>query len=181
MTAASPLPDATQQRLAQLDAWVQAGWLRPLDHAFAGFLAREAPDADPLLLLAAALASHQLGRGHVCLDLAATLADAAETLAIPPEDETDAPEAPLAVTPATLLAGVRLPRWQAALRHPRLVGDGPGSSPLVLVGARLYLRRYWQHERSVRDAIAQRLALPDTLPGASLHGLRQALDALFPW
>ncbi|MDB5752297.1 MAG: exodeoxyribonuclease subunit alpha, partial [Ramlibacter sp.] len=65
-----------------------------------------------------------------------------------------------------------------ALRHPRLVGDGPGATPLVLVGTRLYLRRYWQHERSVRDAIAQRLeagaaAVPD--------GLREALDALFPW
>ncbi|WP_372613026.1 hypothetical protein, partial [Halomonas sp.] len=32
-------------------------------------MAREVPDASPRLLLAAALASHQLGRGHVCLDL----------------------------------------------------------------------------------------------------------------
>src|SRR5690606_37143639 len=140
-----------------------------------------APDADPLLLLAAALASHQLGRGHVCLDLQATLTDAAEALALPPEDAGKpalaAPEAPPA-TPAELLAGVRLPQWQSALRHVRLVGDGPGDTPLVLVGTRLYLRRYWQHEQSVREAIAARLARQDVLPSAQEPALRQALDAL---
>lgn len=180
MTAPVQRPAPVVLQLAQLQAWAQAGWLRPLDHAFAAFLAREAPDADPLLLLAAALASHQLGRGHVCLDLQATLADASETLALPPEDDADADAAaaPPTVTPADLLAGVRLGRWQAALRHPRLVGDGPGATPLVLVGARLYLRRYWQHERSVRDAVALRLGQGATdIPA----GLRDALDALFPF
>ena len=33
------------------------------------FLSRLAPEADPLVMLAAALTSHQLGHGHVCLDL----------------------------------------------------------------------------------------------------------------
>ena len=143
--------------LVQIDAWVQARWLRPLDHGFAAFLAREAPDADPLLLLAAALASHQLGRGHVCLDLRAALADAAQALALPPEDEGGAQDGAPAATPADLLARVRLAQWQSALRHPRLVAGGEGATPLVLIGTRLYLRRYWEHERSVREAIAQLL------------------------
>ena len=60
---------------ALLVRWAEVGWLRALDAAFARFLARELSDASPLLLLAAALASHQLGRGHACLDLADTLAD----------------------------------------------------------------------------------------------------------
>lgn len=167
--------------LAQLDAWVQAGWLRALDQAFAAFLAREAPDADPLLLLGAALASHQLGRGHVCLDLQAALADAAEALALPPEDDGDAPAEVPATAPSVLLAKVRLGQWQAALRHPRLVAGGAGATPLVLVGTRLYLRRYWEHERSVRAAIAQRLARPPAIEDAQLPALRAALDALFPW
>ncbi|MDB5915462.1 MAG: recD, partial [Ramlibacter sp.] len=62
MTAAAVLPAASVACLAQLEAWVEAGWLRDLDVVFAKVLAQEAPDAQPLLLLAAALASHQLGR-----------------------------------------------------------------------------------------------------------------------
>jgi exodeoxyribonuclease V alpha subunit len=162
-----------KEMLEQLARWVAAGWLRDLDQAFAAFLAREAGDADPLLLLAAALASHQLGRGHACLDLRATLDDAAAALALPPED-SEAAEA----TPADLLAKVDLARWQRALAHPRLVASGTGSTPLVLAGARLYLRRYWQHERTVQEAIGQRLAMVQ--PAADNPGLRAALDVLFP-
>jgi exodeoxyribonuclease V alpha subunit len=162
--------------LDQLDAWVEAGWLRDVDRAFAAFLAREAPDAHPLLLLAAALASHQLGRSHVCLDLRAVLADAGEALALPPEDVEDqkARQAPV-----ELLAGLRLADWRAALQHPALVGEGPGNTPLVLQGDRLYLRRYWQHERTVRESIAARLAQPPLPEGADEARLRSALDALF--
>ena len=49
-----------------LAAWSERGWLRELDHALAQFLAELDPDASPLLILGAALASHQLGQGHVC-------------------------------------------------------------------------------------------------------------------
>lgn len=165
-----------QDLLALLDRWAERGWLRELDRAFAAFLAREAPQADPLLVLAAALASHQLGRGHVCLDLRATLADASFVLSLPPDDEWNEPgERPQ--LPSLFLAGLDLPRWQAALRHPLLVGEGPGATPLVLAGVRLYLRRYWQYERDVRAAIGRRLARASTLPQAAL---RQALDSLFP-
>lgn len=159
--------------LEQLDAWVQAKWLREVDRAFAAFLAREVPGAHPLLLLAAALASHQLGRSHVCLDLRAALADAGEVLALPPDDGDDQGR------PVALLAGLDFADWRAALQNPVLVGDGPGNTPLVLEGDRLYLRRYWQHERTVRESIAQRLAAP-LLPGAADEAqLRAALDALF--
>lgn len=165
----------------QLDLWVEAGWLRELDRVFALFLLREAPDAHPLLLLAAALASHQLGRGHTCLALDAVLAHPAEVLALPPgnatrraRDDTPAPSAP-----ATLLAGIDLGRWRAALTHPRLVGDGVGNTPLVLAGTRLYLRRYWQFERSVRQAIDLRVTL-DPMQAPAPASLRRALQALFP-
>ncbi|MFM8330402.1 MAG: exodeoxyribonuclease V subunit alpha, partial [Candidatus Methylumidiphilus sp.] len=71
--------------LNQIDAWVACGWLRPLDRAFMRFLGELDAGADTLLLLAVALASHQLGRGHICLDLQATLLAPDETLALPPE------------------------------------------------------------------------------------------------
>ena len=74
--------DAREPMQALLAGWAERQWLRPLDTAFADFLWREVPDAPPLLILAAALASHQLGRGHACLDLAATLQ--APAFALPP-------------------------------------------------------------------------------------------------
>jgi exodeoxyribonuclease V alpha subunit len=174
-----PIPEGHAAMLAALQRWVAQGWLRALDHAFAAFLARQAPTADPLLVLAAALASHQLGRGHACLDLAAALANAGAALSLPPEGArplAGADEAP--APPALLLAGVQLARWQRALGEPALVGDGPGDQPLVLVGTRLYLRRYWQYEQSVRAAIGERIALPPVV--AEPAALRSALDALFP-
>ena len=60
---------------------VERGWLRALDRAFVAFLGERDPQADPLVLLAAALASHQLGRGHACLDLHEALGDADAVLA----------------------------------------------------------------------------------------------------
>ncbi|QRY81674.1 exodeoxyribonuclease V subunit alpha [Pseudomonas sp. PDNC002] len=169
---------STAEMLDLIGRWAERGWLRELDRAFAIFLVERAPDANPLLILAAALASHQLGRGHVCLDLEATLADSRFALSLPPEGDSakDAPE-----LPGVLLDGFDLDAWRAVLNDPRLVGDGPGETPLVLSGRRLYLRRYWQYEREVRTGIDQRLkqgeALRAALPPAQL---RQALDALFP-
>ncbi|MDT7833652.1 exodeoxyribonuclease V subunit alpha [Aquabacterium sp. OR-4] len=190
----APPPPRHAALLATLDAWVAQGWLRALDRVFAGFLARQAPDADELLILAAALASHQLGRGHACLDLAATLADAALALALPPDDRAErAPSgadddredsatdsAPVAPSPARLLADVDLPRWLATLAHPLLVAAGPGATPLVREGQRLYLRRYWQHEQDVRAAIAQRLAAPtEAARPERLAELRRAIEVVF--
>lgn len=160
--------------LALLDAWAARGWLRVLDAAFARFLWREAPDAPPLLILAAALASHQLGRGHVCLDLAATLDDPAFALSLPPEGGERGVAAEL---PGTVLHGVDLARWLAALAHPLLVASGAGGTPLVLSGQRLYLRRYWQYECDVARGIAARLDTPAALPP---EVLRATLDVLFP-
>jgi hypothetical protein len=87
----SPGRDATA---AALEAWVRLGWLRELDRSFARFVVEQGPPSDgtddgdaPLLELAAALASHQLGRGHPGLDLGAVLDDPAATLALPPPDE----------------------------------------------------------------------------------------------
>jgi exodeoxyribonuclease V alpha subunit len=172
----------TQQMLGILDEWVQRGWLRPLDGAFARFLSREADDAAPLLILAAALASHQLGRGHACLDLQAALHDPAFVLSLPPDDVIgQAVEAP-SRAPADLLAGVGLAQWLAALDHVALVSPGAGNTPLVLVGTRLYLRRYWQYEQDVSAGIERRLRAWSHGRAVSLgaDAVRATLDALFP-
>jgi exodeoxyribonuclease V alpha subunit len=167
--------------LADLDRWVAQGWLRVLDRSFAAFLAQKAPDADPLLILSAALASHQLGRGHACLDLHAALLDAGQALSLPPENARALDDGEPTKHPSDLLKDVSQASWALALEHPTLVGHGPGATPLVLIGRRLYLRRYWQYEQSVRQAIAQRVALPTQAAAPeSQAALADALNALFP-
>jgi exodeoxyribonuclease V alpha subunit len=167
--------------LVQLDLWVRRGWLRALDRAFAAFLLEQEPAASPLLLVAAALASHQLGQGHVCLDLAATLEEPDFALSLPPEGEL-AGEARL---PSQLLADLEVAHWQQALIGSALVEHRiPGAAsdpaqaarPLLLAGGRLYLRRYWNYEQSVARILRQRLAQPLEVPA----DLPARLDALFP-
>ena len=126
---------------ATIADWVERGWLRRLDAAFAGFLWQEVPDAPPLLILGALLASHQLGCGHACLDLEAALQDPALTLALPPEGAAPVTAESPAPYPAQVLEHVTLAAWLAALCHPQLVGTGEGNTPLVLADTRLYLRR----------------------------------------
>ena len=166
--SAHPALGSTPELLALCERWVARGWLRDLDRALVRFLASEAPDAPTLLLLAAALASHQLGRGHVCLDINATLNAPDFALSLPPEgdDLTDPP--PL---PSDVLATLTLSEWQAALHHPLLTSEGPGNTPLVVVtthsvsgtpSTRLYLRRYWQYEQSLHQHIAARLETTST-------------------
>ena len=181
--------DSATSMLALLDRWVERGWLRTLDAAFARFLWTEVPEAAPLLLLAAALASHQLGRGHVCLDLRTTLADPAFALSLPPDGPPLLAAVP-APLPAEVLAGVTYAQWRAALQAPGLVAQASrataaqealGATPLVLADTRLYLRRYWQYEQDVRAAIGRRLERGPQLEAAlPPEAARRALDALFP-
>jgi len=138
-----------------LDDWHAAGWLQQLDLRFARFLHAERPDVPGLLLLAAALASHQLGRGHVCLDLAATLRGPGQVLNLPPEFRFQSSEAGL-IAPAELLRDLSLRAWESALDS-RVVSDGGAVAPLVYDGGRLYLYRYWRYEQQVAHGIASRL------------------------
>lgn len=169
-----------------LGQWAERGWLRPLDHALVRLFHEQIPEASPLLLLLAALTSHQNGRGHVCLDLAATLNRPERALSLPPDDDSLDAAPP---TPEDVLAGVSLDDCLQALAEPDLVDDmtmSGGSSPLVLrtsdeAGAQppalLYLRRYWHYETAIQNALTDRLADPLDLPD---DALAQALKALFP-
>ncbi|OYD23130.1 exodeoxyribonuclease V subunit alpha [Oceanimonas baumannii] len=160
--------------LELLEHWVTLGWLRPLDQALTHFLAEQVPQTDARVLLAAALASHQLGHGHVCLDLAATLAEPDFALSLPPEGEDGLADAWL---PSTQLADLNLESWLAALADSALVAAaGEPDRPLVLKGERLYLRRYWRYEQGVARALSTRIDDDRTVP-ADLHCW---LERLFP-
>ncbi len=170
----------TQRLLTLLDQWVARGWLRELDVAFARFLQEETPDTTAPALLAATLVSHQLGRGHVCLNLHSTVLHPVDTLAIPTHrpHAVDLPSVPL---PADLLHGWTWPMWHDHLQACEWVDDGTGQAPLVLSGHRLYLRRYWSYERQVESAIESRMAHSDARPPSWPTDLvRDSLNALFP-
>ena len=137
--------------------------LRPLDVALARFMAERDLDATPSLLWLTALLSRQLADGHLCLDLDA-LAEQAH--------EQD--------WPASWRERLRgLDAQRAVLLKSPLVADGagnPANAPLVLDSARLYLRRYWNHECQVAAAIRERLSRTPDVP----LQLTDELTRLFP-
>ena len=144
-----------QSKLLGLDACTA------LDRAFADFLQAQAPSSDPRHHWLAALTSHQMGRGHACLDLQALQDQAAALLGWT--------LAQAQVLPADLSAAAASLTWR--------VGD---ASPLVLVGdaptQRLYLRRAYRAEQDVMSALRARLAQPLLETSAWVTHL----DALFP-
>jgi exodeoxyribonuclease V alpha subunit len=140
----------------------KAAGFTSLDIALANLLQTKQPSDDPRHVWLAALASHQWGRGHACLDLAA-LQNQANTLLGWSDEQVAALPADLHLAVATL---------------PWAQGD---ASPLVISRdasncTRLYLRRAWTAEQSIRQQIIQRLAMPVQAPA----DLQQRLDALFP-
>ena len=176
LEALAPL-DRADDLMHLLERWVERGWLRALDKAFVGFLHELDPQADPLVLLAAALTSHQLGHGHVCLDLFETLNAPDFALSLPPEGDLSSG----VMLPSQLLDGLDGAHWCQALAASPLVAlavDGSvaaQSRPLVLSGKRLYLRRYWTYERRIDSALRQRLAAQEAVSA----DLPQRLNGLF--
>jgi exodeoxyribonuclease V alpha subunit len=140
--------------------------LNGIDTSFARYLHSVTPSSDPRHGLLAALTSHQFGRGHACLDLDLLQKDGPLALG------WDARTLPL-LPPHLGQAAPSLP-W---IQHHN-AGVAPDShSPLVLDGRRLYLRRNWTAEQSIRSAIAARLAQPCPVPenlSASLARLFEA-------
>lgn len=109
----APLSRA-EDLLLLLERWVERGWLRALDKAFVGFLHELDPHGEPLVLLAAALTSHQLGHGHVCLDVLETLKEPDFALSLPPEGDVQTASM---VLPSQLLEAVKGEAWCLSLIH----------------------------------------------------------------
>jgi exodeoxyribonuclease V alpha subunit len=140
-----------------------AALLSELDVQVARGLARIVGETREDAVLAAAFVSRATRAGHVCFDLAR----AADFVS----SEDGAAPAPLPAFDA----------WRDLLATSALVGEGEGASrrdtPLVLEGSRLYLRRYWDYERRLADALARRVAHVEADVDGAL--LRRGLDRLF--
>ena len=168
---------SVQHMLTALQRLSDAGLLRRIDSALAQFLWSQDAAAQPALLMAAAVLAQMEGRGHSCLPLAELVRSPNNVLAWPKE-ALAAQEVLWAQLPASLTD------WLAALqRSPvvRVLGrDADQGQPLVLLGGEaplLYLRRYWDYERSVAAHIASRTAVDEA--GVDEARVRHWLDRLF--
>ena len=134
--------------------------LTGLDISLANYFNSQQVSDDPRHLWLAALTSYQWGRGHACLDLNALQLQASALLGWNDEQVASLPKHLSAAAPTL----------------PWIEGD---NSPLVLVqdtqGERLYLRRAWNAEQTIREHILQRINLPIAEP----VDLTLQLDALF--
>lgn len=151
-----PPTAATTDFVTQLTLWYQAGWLRALDLSLAQYLQRQSPQDAPMIAFLAALVSHQLGRGHVCLELDVLLHEPDRILQLPPERSRVLWPAGIKL-PSQLLDRITVASLVAQVQASAAVSDGSVAAPLVLDGNRLYLYRYWQYERNICQALSLRL------------------------
>jgi len=182
----------SRDMLGILQSWSDAGWIRAVDLQFAKQLTKLAPISDPTdvdsALLLLALLSHQVGRGHVCVELPDLLSEPNSRLAIPPlekryrQSQLAAKEAAQAHQPDKLLANFTPESAVQLLLRTKLASDGSTVAPLVIDSDRLYMRRYWQYEQQVIRAIQSRLTPRAGLNDASSErsqALQQTLSSLF--
>ncbi|WP_375502558.1 exodeoxyribonuclease V subunit alpha [uncultured Jatrophihabitans sp.] len=140
-----------------------AGVLEPADVHVAQRLGVLAGESDDRVLLAVALTVRGTRNGSVVLDLD----EAACTIAPDTDEASDAVELPWPET-----AG-----WVAACSASALVTGAAGGPPLRMVGARLWLDRYWRQEVQVADDLLRRSAdRPDDIDRGPLDA---DLDELF--
>ncbi len=152
-----------------LDNLLKEGSLRSQDYFFADFIGRACGFDDKNLLLAAALVSHAVGNGSVCLDL-----EEKAGAKFPIDDDVES-EATLPGEGAVQKTKITLPtqaEWLESLNAAQAAAciGKPGAplvKPLVLDGHRLYLYRYWRYERAVAAALSDRAK---TLAGQKLPG-----------
>ncbi len=127
-------------RLAALN---KLGILDPLDVHAATAVARLSGETDELVILAAALAVRGTRIGHVCVRLD-------DYRSLVGGDDVDPAVAGEYHWP-------RLEEWRPALEGGRMVGDGTGPEPLVMVEDRLYLERYYRYENLVLELMESRI------------------------
>lgn len=134
----------------------------PLDRHFAQLAIRlEGGGVSPEMKLAALLVSHQQSLGNICLPLE-EIGD--KTL---PENRFGLDRAPGAVA------------WARKLRRSAVVGAPGEFKPLILDDFnRLYLRRYWEYEKSLSEAIKARVTAAS--PEVDSDLLEKGLKRLFP-
>ncbi len=131
-----------------------------IDRHFAAFISSMAGDAHPLTGLIAALASHAVGEGNICLNLAEIEGRQFRIDGV----ETELPD----------IEGLR-----RILGGTQVVGRPGELRPFILDGMeRLYLYRYWKYEQDLARVILEKAGY--VRPDIDEELLRQGLKRLFP-
>ncbi|WP_340678985.1 exodeoxyribonuclease V subunit alpha [Paraglaciecola sp.] len=129
------------QQLAQLQT---QGIIRPLDRAFAEFIAAGLNEdkAQHNIVMLAAYLSASLGEQHSCIDL----------------NQLQQPFAPLYIFPdsQTVLNDLQQSAVVYVATEPFAQGKLSANKPLVLEGTSLYLQRYWLYEGELASQILAR-------------------------
>jgi exodeoxyribonuclease V alpha subunit len=143
-----------------VDSLFKANTFSPLDVHFGKLMADLSGKGAGELFLAAALASHFRGEGHICFDLSSMAGKRLK------EDDPDSPVCP------------KLGKWLSILEREEVVGNPGEYRPLVLDGSRLYLYRYWDYEKKLIDNLRGRIVNDP----AEVHPelLKNGLKMLFP-
>ncbi|MFA1563006.1 exodeoxyribonuclease V subunit alpha [Aliivibrio fischeri] len=127
--------------LKQLQHLMAHGVLRPLDLQFAKFIAQQEKNSDKnLIMLLSAITSHELGKGHVCIDI--------EQI-----EQGDLFTLPAKYRDALLALVPEKSAWAEQLNNASTVSNGTEATPLAFDGTRLYLQRYWAFEQRVSNRI----------------------------
>lgn len=177
--AAAPAgpPMAAPELLATLRAWSESGWLRRLDSALAAFVLDTDPAASPVVLFAVAVLAQMEGRGHTCLPLQPLVDDTTAVLGWT-SPAREACQAVRDTLPATVAEWTQTLSGSHAVRVAHASADQ--GQPFVLAGPahapRLYLRRYWDHEREVARQLRERASR--TWP-VEAPAVQRWLDRLF--
>lgn len=133
-----------------LCVWQSNGVLRAIDRQWIEQLAQHVKEEHLAVHIAGALCSAYLGAGHICIDL--------ESLwQRPPEGlEQDTLRAALAHSGVKSVAA-----WCDVLQNSDLVSSSESmiERPMVLVGTRLYLYRYYHYEQQVLTYLNRQFAM----------------------
>ena len=134
-----------------LSEWRSKGVLSAIDEQWIRQLAQHADEQHLAVLVAGALTSAALSAGHICMDLADVWQSPVEGL------RSDELRQTLSKVQVNSVA-----QWCAVLQNSSLVSDvlPLQARPLVLVGTRLYLYRYYQYEQGVLNYLQQSLDKP---------------------
>lgn len=150
------MPEQTSY-LKTIRIWQNEGLLRAVDYHLAEFVATYSAGLDQRLPLLAALLSHQLIEGNVCIPLSWLIK-------------------PQSYWPDKITEVIAEIDWTSLQPNDNVLGIGNKSSLMVLEQDKFYLYRYWHYEIQVADNLKQ-LALAPVKINTEL--LRTGLDKIF--
>lgn len=142
-----------------LDRLLERALIRPLDHAFAEFIAENESKHPQLMSMIAATLSMRLGQQDTCVFI----------------EDIGQPFLPDFCFPDSQVLHQELREASTAVET--VTDTEPAVAPFILEDGRLYLQRYWQYEKRLAIRIRHMCGNQQTFPEQIVRGL---LKTLFP-